>query len=181
MMRSDYKLEFIRNKKSHDFIINKNYKYVGNGKNKRFTTSDYNNNTKNNMLDSAKLYKKDTILWECNKVQTVANYPLADTQDTLALGSFQIICFIDPRNYNHEIHGVINAYDIEGQRILENSMQWEDQHWKGRFLIHATQYNHAWSKACLMFHLTPLLELNSVLHAEGINSCDIIWGYIRGC
>ena len=58
-------------------------------------------------------------------------------------------------------------------------MQWEDNHWKGRFLMHATKYRHAWSKACQMPSMTNMLDFNLTLHNNNVKPKDIIPGFLK--
>ncbi len=160
-----------RKKESYDYKFDKN-------------KNDYQNNIKNNMLDSLQLIHNGEIIFECNKVQTISNHPDYDHFDTVAPGEFQIKCFIKPITFHGEIHGIINTKDIEGQVINEDAKQLEDNHLKGRWLIHDTWYNgkrlnHAWSGACFMMYPEDLEAFNNKLKEKNVNDETIINGRLK--
>lgn len=177
-------IEILRKKSSYEFLLNKNYKYIGNDKN-TFTFADYHNNIKNNMLDTIRIFqwtkenKEDiSVIFENNQYQTVANYPLADYKDTIGVGKFQILCFVNQGNYYQGIHGIINCYDIEGQKIENSSMQLEDGYMKGRWLLHDTAYkkngkwlfpSYAYSKGCFIQYPSQQKYMNELLRKYGVN------------
>lgn len=160
-------LKIIRNKLSYDFIIDKNKK------------ENFDNNIKNNCKDELLLIHNSKIIFQCNEIQTVANYPNAHVLDTVKPCNFKIRCFIktgesfaDPSNPDKiKIHGIINAVDNEGQSINFNSLQIDNNQIKGRWLIHSTYYpkldkdtNYAYSQGCFIFkHTYDLQKFNSVL------------------
>lgn len=83
---------------------------------------DWYNNDNNNMLDTIILYVFDAELIRM-KAQTVANIPGGRFKDTIVPGKFQIEAFVENRNFYGRIHGIINAYDYDGQLINNKSIQ----------------------------------------------------------
>jgi hypothetical protein len=151
------------------------YKY------KRYSTwpDSWTNNDINNSLDDFILYYNEALLFKA-KCQSVANIPGGRFLDTLAPGKFQIKCFVENRNYYGRIHGIVNAYDLDGQLINENSIETI----KGsngapidftRWLIHDTQKQKpnppdtltrvAWSAGCLIMSQSDLEAFNEILDA----------------
>lgn len=191
IISNDFLIKVIRKKESYDFIVDKNHIYEGNRREKKFTRADFRNNIKNNMLDDIILYKNQRIyndnyahteIFRC-KAQTVANYPLCDLHDTIAVGKFQLKCFIDPLNWHGEPHIIINAKDIEGQIINSDSRQWEDNQLKGRWGMHDTWYKgkrliYAWSKACFVVYPEDLVGFNDKLRRNGIDNNYILNGEV---
>lgn len=170
-----------RKKKSYDFKVNPK------------EPGSFSNNYKNNSLDSIAIYddKAEIARFKC---QTVANYcfgdfATADTVDfgdTIREGYFKIKCFVEPRNFHGEIHGIIETRDIDGQWINQDSMQiTADGFQNGRFLIHdrfSKKYNadtnYAWSAGCFILSSADLEAFNTILHAYNVKSGDIISGEI---
>lgn len=169
MIRDDLFIRVIRKKASFDFKYNKD-------------KDDFINNTKNNAIDTFILFHNNLLLFKYNRVQTVSNYPGAKLLDTVAPCSFQIKCFVEKRLYKEEIHGIINAVDMEGQPINEFSMQKDGGLYKGRWLIHGTRnpvtgkdYSYAYSMGCIVFRETKALDdFNELLKSLNIKSGDII-------
>jgi hypothetical protein len=178
---SNFYIEILRKRESYDFIVDKNHKYS-----RPFRHEDYVNNRKNNMIDTFILKYKNEIIFQNDKEQTVANYPLAHLRDTLAPGVFQMVCFVRQGGYANPIHGIINALDMEGQLVNENSMQFDENHWKGRWLVHDNTFegkalNFCYSMACIMRKPDKQIELNQALRKYGIDSDNhyIINGIIK--
>ena len=167
-------LKVKRNKKSYDYKLDP-------------TKNFFSNNTKNNCLDSIHILQDGNIIYSYPKVQTVANYPNSDTKDTIAKGKFQVKLFVEKRKYKNEVHGIINALDLEGQKIDEFSMQKDNGFTKGRWLIHDTydpvlskDLNFAWSQGCFVFKTSADLKLfNKVLIDYGCKEGDIIDGVLE--
>lgn len=154
------------------------------------------NNWQNNRQDRLFLcdYANGKTLFMCN-VQTVANYcfgdfATADTVkhgDTIAPCTFGVKCFVEPRNFHGEIHGIVNAIDIDGQVINCNSMQTtKDGYQNGRFLIHdmysfktGRDTNYAWSAGCFIMTSKDLQGFNSALKQAGVKAGDIIDGALE--
>ena len=170
-----------RRKKSYDFKLNPK------------EADSFSNNIKNNMIDTFRLFDGKAELFYC-PVQSVANYcwgenakSMAQTAgDTIAEGYFKIKCFVEPRNYDGEIHGIIETQDIDGQKIDTESMQdYGGNEKAGRWLIHST-YNkskqreaqYAYSAGCLILSRSNLQAFNDILHAYGVAKGDIISGEI---
>lgn len=170
-----------RKKKSYDFKVNPK------------EPGSFSNNYKNNSLDSIAIYddKAEIARFKC---QTVANYcfgdfATADTVDfgdTIREGYFKIKCFVEPRKFHGEIHGIIETRDIDGQWINQDSMQMTANGFQnGRFLIHdrfSKKYNadtnYAWSAGCFILSSADLEAFNTILHAYNVKSGDIISGEI---
>lgn len=98
--------------------------------------NSFKNNIKNNSIDKFELFYENHYIWGTNSVQTVSNHPHFDFYDTIAPGKFQMQCFITPRKFHGQIHGIINAFDLENQKIDHWSMQIENGYQKGRWLDH---------------------------------------------
>lgn len=170
-----------RNKKSYDYKVNP--KDMG----------SFGNNWKNNSLDWFCLYddKCELLRVHC---QSVANYnwgeyATADSVeygDTIHEGYFKVKCFVEPRNFHGEIHGIIETKDIDGQWIGRDSMQTTDKGFQnGRFLIHdkfskklGRDSNYAWSAGCFIMNSSDLESLNNLLHSYNVKSGDILCGKI---
>lgn len=175
-------LEFIveRNKSSYDFKINPNQ------------PSSFQNNYKNNSKDWLCIYDDKTELARF-RCQSVANYCFGDYKsngptehgDTIREGYFKVKCFVEPRNFHGEIHGIIETKDIDGQWINHDSMQIENGFQTGRWLIHdrfSKKINddttYAWSAGCIILSSQDLESLNSILHYYKVQAGTIIEGEI---
>lgn len=153
----------------------------------------FENNWKNNSMDW--LIVKD----ECAEImrfrcQSVANYcfgamATADSVawgDTVAPGPFKIRVFANPRNFHGEIHEIIEATDIDGQRINTHAMQTTDEGFQnGRWLIHdrfSSKYNadtnYAWSAGCFILSSGDLAALNVILKSYSLAPGMIIPGEV---
>lgn len=170
-----------RNLKSYDFKVNPN------------APSSFQNNWKNNSIDWFVLFDDNAEICRF-KCQSVANYcfgeyATADTVehgDTIREGYFKIKCFVEPRNFHGEIHGIIETKDIDGQWINRESIQTTAGGFQnGRFLIHDRysfntngDTNSAWSAGCIILASEDLKSLNKVLHAFNIQIGDVIPGQI---
>lgn len=153
----------------------------------------FENNWKNNSRDW--LIVKD----ECAEImrfrcQSVANYcfgamATADSVawgDTVAPGPFKIRVFANPRNFHGEIHEIIEATDIDGQRINTHAMQTTDEGFQnGRWLIHdrfSNKYNedtnYAWSAGCFILSSWDLAALNVILKSYSLAPGMIIPGEV---
>ena len=170
-----------RNKKSYDYKVNPREK------------GSFANNWKNNMQDWFVLYDEDAeiVRFRC---QSVANYnwgdyATADTVeygDTIRKGYFKVKCFVEPRSFHGEIHGIIETKDVDGQWIGHDSMQTTaDGFQNGRWLIHDTwskklgeDSNYAWSAGCLIMSSSDLASFNKVLHAYKVQPDEIIEGQV---
>lgn len=176
MLREDLFYKIVRYKKSYDFIYSdetiKKYKF-----------SEYRARTKNNMIDVLQLvqinaYGKEKVIFRCN-LQTIANHPKFYFRDTIKEGGFQLKMFVDRRKYKTDIHGIINAYDLDNQLINNKSTQWDKDHWKGRFLRHAKgKYKFAYSGACFVSSDEDMKEENKVLRNVNVKRHDIINGIL---
>lgn len=171
-----------RNIKSYDFKQNPQEK------------SSFENNWKNNSLDSFLLRDDKAIIFEC-KCQTVANYcfgtmATADTVeygDTIAPGDFTIKTFVEPRNFHGDIHGIVETRDIDGQWINHNAMQiTEDGYQNGRFLIHdkfsfktGEDTRYSWSAGCFILSSGDLRTFNSFLFDYKVQPGELIPGILE--
>ena len=79
-------------------------------------------NAYNNMQDMAFLYKNNDLIWWA-KAQTVANMPGCRHTDTIVPGKFHIQWNVPRRNFKGHIHGIVGAYDQDGQLINEDSVE----------------------------------------------------------
>lgn len=168
-----------RNKKSWDFKVNKNL------------PDSFSNNIKNNMLDNFQLWDDKCLLFSA-KCQSVANYCWGEISksmkttagDSINEGYFKIKCFVEPRNYTGEIHGIIETKDIDGQWINHESEQFYEENEKaGRWLIHSTfnkeknrDASYAYSAGCFILRPADLKAFNDLLHAYKVEKGDIITG-----
>jgi hypothetical protein len=150
----------------------------------------WDNNIANNMLDDFTFFVDEArMLWV--KCQSISNIPGGRFNDTIVPGPFQIKCFVDNRMKYGKIHGIINTYDLEGQRINENSV--ETIVGKNgapidltRWLVHDLQKNKpelpnvdtkvAWSAGCIIMSDVNLEVLGVLLDAYKVMPGDIIDG-----
>jgi hypothetical protein len=168
MFKKEFKFHVMRFKESYD------YKYDS-------SLNGYKNNIKNNSLDSMSLYYNGMQVWYTDNVQTVSNHPLMKYSDTVAPGIFRIKCFLDPKSFHGDVHGIINAQDLNGQPIDKNSMQWDNGYYIGRFLIHSRYskkkkrdlYN-GYSGGCFIPSTPAIEELNNIMRELGIKELDEI-------
>lgn len=149
---------------------------------------DWYNNDANNMLDDFILFYNEALLFKA-KCQSVSNIPGGRFKDTIIPSRFQIKCFVENRKFYGKIHGIINAVDLDGQKIDENSVT----PIKGengapidmnRTLIHDTQSLRpkppmtltrvAWSASCIILHPSDLEAIGKILEAYKVEPGDII-------
>ena len=153
----------------------------------------FSNNWKNNSRDWLILLddKAELCRFRC---QTVANYCFGkmapgdsvEHGDTIAPGHFQVRLFAEPRNFHGEIHEIINATDLDGQRIDGHAMQiTNDGYQTGRWLIHdryskkqGRDTNSAWSAGCFILSSGDLEALNKMLHAYKFMPGEILNGEV---
>ena len=150
----------------------------------------WDNNDFNNMLDEYRIYYDESLMMNL-KCQTVSNIPNGRFLDTIAPGNFQLKCFVEPRQYVCNPHGIINTFDLDGQRINENSI--ETVIGKNGAPISLTRWlNHdtrklspnpnnevtrvAWSAGCFVLNPSDLEAENMLFINYGIKSGDIIDG-----
>lgn len=153
----------------------------------------FENNWRNNSLDWLCLYDGNAEILRVH-CQSVANYCFGDMKsngdtehgDTIAEGYFKVKCFVEPRSFHGEIHGIIETRDVDGQWIDRNSMQiGNDGFQTGRWLIHDKWSNNlkrdtntAWSAGCIILSSSDLETFNKMLKAYGVKPGDIISGEI---
>lgn len=170
-----------RKKKSYDFKLRPN------------EADSFSNNIKNNMEDTFRLFDGKCELFSC-PVQSVANFCWGEQSksmqkkagDTIAEGYFKVKCFVEPRNYDGEIHGIIETKDLDGQVIDTESMQvYGNGEKAGRWLIHSTynkekqrEASYAYSAGCLVMTRSNLEAFNKILHAYEISPGFIISGEV---
>ena len=157
----------------------------------------FENNWKNNSLDKLHIleqthyFRQRVATFRC---QTVHNYCFGEYAtadflrwgDTIAPGDFFVKCFVPPRNFHGEIHGIINCTDLDGQFINCNSMQETANGFQnGRFLIHdryseklGKDTNFGWSAGCFILSSKDLQTFNTVLRAYKVAAGDVIKGKI---
>lgn len=177
----DLFLKILRTKDSYDYIIT-------DPKDENFN-HPYKKYTKNNAIDAMYIVNesdKKKILWAFPRVQTVANHPDFSFKDTIAPGKFEVELFVDPRKFHGEIHGIINAKDMEGQKINEYSMQIDNGYQKGRWLIHdrysfekERELRSAYSGGCFILFEHELIKLNAILRSFGYKKGDILKGILK--
>jgi hypothetical protein len=151
----------------------------------------WENNKANNSLDDFILFVDEARMF-VSKCQTIANIPFGRYMDTIAPGLFQIKCFVENRMKYGKIHGIINTFDLDGQKINEDSVEIV----KGkdgapidlaRWLIHDWQSNKpkpefydtsvAWSAGCFVMPDNNLEVLGTLLSGSyNIKPGDIING-----
>jgi hypothetical protein len=151
----------------------------------------WDNNKNNNSLDDFILFVDESRML-VSKCQTVANIPFGRFTDTIVPGPFQIKCFVENRMKYGMIHGIINTFDLDGQKINEDSTETV----KGkngepidlaRWLIHDWQSNKpklpnndtsvAWSAGCFILPDNNLEVFGNLLKdSYNINPGDIING-----
>ena len=155
--------------------------------------NSFQNNWKNNSKDWLIVYDDEAEIARF-RCQSVANYcfgamATADTVawgDTVAPGPFKIRVFANPRNFHGEIHEIIEATDIDGQRINTHAMQKTDEGFQnGRWLIHdrfSKKYNadtnYAWSAGCFILSSGDLAALNVILKSYSLAPGMIILGEV---
>lgn len=175
------KIKIIRKKSSYDFRACP------------AVPDSFENNWKNNSEDWLLVMdgKAELARFKC---QSVANYCFGDMAtadtvahgDTIAPGSFKARLFAEPRNFHGEIHEIIEATDIDGQRINTRAMQTTEEGFQnGRWLIHdkfskkyGTDTNYAWSAGCIILSSGDLQALNLIFHACKLSPGAIISGEI---
>jgi len=175
---NDLFIKIIRKKLSYQYKKNMN------------APDSWENNGVNTSLDDFHFYVDEAILFS-TKLQTVANIPNGRFLDTIAPGPFQLKCFVENRSFHGRIHGIINTFDMDGQRINENSI--ETVIGKNgapisltRWIMHDDQKllpnppneitRVAWSAGCYVHHITNLEAFNNILDAYKIMPGDIING-----
>ena len=156
--------------------------------------SSFENNWKNNSLDWICIMNgdKEYARFRC---QTVANYCFGDNKtadtveygDTVRPGEFFVKCFVPPRKFHGEIHGIIRTKDYDGQWIDHNSMQRTKGGFQnGRWLIHdrysaklGKDSNYAWSAGCFILSSHDLQTFNSILRYFGAKEGTEIHGVLE--
>jgi hypothetical protein len=166
-------MKIIRRKESYDYKFNKN------------DPGSWGNNFKNNMKDTLQLFDDEKMVFEC-LCQSVSNSPTGRLEDTVAPGKFGLKLFIDRRAYYCDVHGIVDAMDIEGQYIDFDSVENND---KSRWLMHDTQKpkpalrdtlcSHAWSAGCFIVFPVHLSMINQIIKDKGLKPNDIITGVLE--
>lgn len=143
--------------------------------------NSFANNSQNVFLDELALIQEGNVIFLC-KCQSVSNHPDSKPEESIAPGKFQIKCF-GPRNlYANPVHVIINAYDLEGERIREDGMQMDaESGLSGRWLIHddwnATKgrpYSAPFSAGCIMLPYAKHRMFNAKLEELGFEKGDLI-------
>ena len=181
MENKEITIKVERDKLSYDFKINPK-------------KSSFENNYKNNSLDWICIREgnKEYARFRC---QTVANYCFGDNAtadtvdfgDTIAPGEFFVKCFVEPRKFHGQIHGIIRTRDLDGQWINHESMQTTDKGFQnGRWLIHdrysekiGKDTNYAWSAGCFILASRDLEVFNKILVSFGVKPGDEIHGFLE--
>lgn len=182
----DYLVRIVRKAKSYQYKSNP-----------RLPDSwDVGRNDQNNMLDDFIFFVGEArMLWV--KCQSIANMPGARIQDSLAPGPFKLKLFVgegpnaDPRLFYGRIHGIIDAFDLEGQWINGKSIQ--PVAGKdgapidvARTLVHDTQKHKpsppnvetrvAWSAGCVIMTPPNLAVFGVLLDDYKLRPGDVIPG-----
>jgi len=141
-----------------------------------------------NMPDKLELFCDEALLFSAH-VQTVVNMRSARFADTVAPGQLMIKAFVDPRLFHGRIHGICRTFDLEGQKINDNSV--EPIAGKGpadtsRWLVHDTQackpaepmtlLAKAWSAGCFVVCPSDLEAIGNILDAYKVMPGDMIPG-----
>jgi hypothetical protein len=154
---------------SHDYKVNPD-------------ANSFENNWKNNGIDEIRIMLGEEAVFRA-ACQTVANHPDYKYKDTVLEGDFGMQCFVDPRAFHGEIHGIVNAFDLEGQAIDKWSMQPSDSFQSGRWLVHDRyskkanrDTNYAWSGGCFIMSTVNLAAFNEHLRALGVAKGTVLSG-----
>jgi hypothetical protein len=160
---------------------------------------DWDNNDAHNSLDQFILEDDLDIVGGSHQLfesmaQTVANIPGGRFLDTLAPGPFKLELFVDPRKFRGRIHGVRDAYDLEGQWINDKFIQ-PVMGKNGapicydRNLMHDWQKQDpapegedtrvAWSASCIVVSDLDLMRFGLLMDALGKMAGDLIDGEIK--
>ena len=145
----------------------------------------WRNNDAQNMKDEISLWDGEQEIFFA-RCQTVANIPGGRVEDTIAPGKFKLKLFVPQRAFHCRIHGIVDAYDIEGQYTDFESVQAND---KNRWLVHDTQKvkpnppgvrtRVAWSAGCFIMTPEKLEEFNMILESYKYKAGDIIEGELK--
>lgn len=162
-------IRIVRNKVSYQYKIDK-------------SKNDYTNNINNNSKDVIIILDDDTPIFKAF-CQTVANHPDFSFKDTIRPGTFQIKCFVEHRQMHGEIHGIVDAFDLDGQKINQYSMQFDNGYQKGRWLIHDKwaeaknrDLHNAYSGGCFIMSSIDLVRFNDALKNLGVKPGTVING-----
>ncbi len=171
-MKSRIKVVVLRKAESHQFMRDASAK------------PSWTNNDTNNSLDEFTVYVNGQERMHC-ECQSVSNHPEGRYRDTIASGPFLIKAFVDPRLFHGRIHGIVCAYDLEGEWIDAQSVQPTDP---ARWLIHDTQKlkpapagqltRVAWSSGCIVLPPGGLVALGDIFDQEGVVSGTLVQGEI---
>lgn len=154
------KLLILRDKKSFDFTVSKGEPFY---------------------LDTIKILENNWPVFE-TYCQSVAIHKSCTMQESVAPGIFHARLFADKRNYTNPVHEMINAFDLEGERIDNKAMQIDAESGvQGRWLIHddynpvtKKAYNIPWSAGCIMLPFKEHKLFNDKLIELGCKPGDII-------
>ena len=145
----------------------------------------WGNNDGNNLRDEFSAWVGEQRIFYA-KCQTVANIPGGRLEDTIKEGKFKLKLFVPQRAFHCRIHGIVDAYDIEGQYTDFESVQAND---KNRWLVHDTQKlkpnppgqitRVAWSAGCFIMAPDKLEEFNSILESYKYKPGDILDGELK--
>ncbi len=172
MLLENFFIQVSRNKLSYDFKFDSK-------------KNSFQNNIKNNMIDTIYLFKDGAIIYSCNKVQTISNHPNKKfkLKDSVRPGTFILKCFV--KNNGDElckdIHAITQTYDLEGQYIDENGYQKDNGQLSGRWLMHDNTYKgidsiNAYSGACFILGVSDHNNFNLSLRSNDVGEGDTIKG-----
>jgi hypothetical protein len=151
-------------------------------------TGDHN--AKHNMEDSVYLFMNEVIIFQSDRVQTVANMPGVRHTDTIIPCKFYIKWDVDRRAFKGNVHGIIGAQDQDGQFIDNDSVEsivgkdGSPIDWARWIFFHSTRRNDpapaepltrfAWSAGCCIGTPEKQDELYSVGQEKGIFKGQLI-------
>jgi hypothetical protein len=134
-------------------------------------------NAQHNMEDTVILLNGKREIFSF-PAQTVANMPGCRHTDTIVPGDFFIKWDVPRRQFKGHVHGIVGAYDYDGQRIDEDSVEKvPTKHgapvdWARWIFGHSTAKNdpapegeftrHAWSAGCVITTPEKQAELYNI-------------------
>lgn len=161
-----------RNRESYNYMRDKN------------AVRAWDNNDDNNSLDDFELYHNCDLIFKC-KAQTVTNltgiHASVSDADTIALGGFGLVAFVQPRLFKCQPHGIINTV-TRGGAIIGNDSTTSTN--KLRWLMHdqknfeGKETRVPWSSGCFVVSVANLNIFNATLLKMGVKRGDVINGSV---
>lgn len=144
----------------------------------------WSNNDANNSLDMFEVFEYDEMIFR-SMCQTVSNtegiIPGCRYSDTIAPGKFKIVLFQAQRKFHCDVHGIMDATTIGGERIGKSfcTPSSTDRH-----LVHdwqklspqpaGTDTRVAWSGGCIILPTKRHAELSRLFRGYGMIPGDVI-------